>query len=422
MARLICVEDLVGPSVLGRGGHAMHVLQILESLRRLGHDVLFLEYLDEPPSPAALATFERARRALVGPRARRRCCDAHSGACLAGVTGRDVRAFAARADGLLSLAAHYRAEPWPLLEDVRPRLLLEQDPGYTHLWAADGDPADDLRAPRRPLHRRRERRHRPQPRADLRPATGIRCGRRSCSTGGRAATIRRAIASRPSGSWRDYGYLDFEGRAAGPEGRGVRALPRAAGALRRAARAGARDRARTTPIASGCCRIRLAAGGSSSCLDARIATATTSARSAGEFSCAKGGYVGTRSGWFSDRSACYLAAGRPVVLQATGFEDVLPTGAGLFAVHTAEEAAAALAEIRARLRRATAPPRASSHASTSTASACSATRSSSRASRAGARDDRRGRRPRRVIFNADDFGVVGGREPRHRANATPAAC
>ena len=37
MARLIAVEDLAGPSVLGRGGHAMHVLQILEGL---GHDVL----------------------------------------------------------------------------------------------------------------------------------------------------------------------------------------------------------------------------------------------------------------------------------------------------------------------------------------------------------------------------------------------
>ena len=41
--------------------------------------------------------------------------------------------------------------------------------------------------------------------------------------------------------------------------------------------------------------------------------------SAGEFSVAKGGYVGTRCGWFSDRAACFLAAGRPVIPQATGF-------------------------------------------------------------------------------------------------------
>ena len=73
--------------------------------------------------------------------------------------------------------------------------------------------------------------------------------------------------------------------------------------------------------------------------------------SAGEFSVAKGGYVGTRCGWFSDRSACFLAAGRPVILQATGFEDVLPTGCGLFAVRDLDEAAAAIRAIRAEPKR-----------------------------------------------------------------------
>src|SRR5262249_38177037 len=68
--------------------------------------------------------------------------------------------------------------------------------------------------------------------------------------------------------------------------------------------------------------------------------------SLGEFSCAKGGYVGTCCGWFSDRSVCYLAAGRPVILQSTGFEDLLPTGKGLFAVRTVEEAAEAVKVVR----------------------------------------------------------------------------
>jgi hypothetical protein len=67
--------------------------------------------------------------------------------------------------------------------------------------------------------------------------------------------------------------------------------------------------------------------------------------SKGEFSVAKNVYVATNSGWFSDRSAAYLASGRPVVLQATGFEDHLPCGRGLFAVRTADEAAAAIEEI-----------------------------------------------------------------------------
>lgn len=68
--------------------------------------------------------------------------------------------------------------------------------------------------------------------------------------------------------------------------------------------------------------------------------------SAGEFSCVKGLYVASRSGWFSDRSACFLAAGRPVVIQDTGIQALLPTGAGLFAVGTVEEAADAIRRVR----------------------------------------------------------------------------
>ena len=44
-----------------------------------------------------------------------------------------------------------------------------------------------------------------------------------------------------------------------------------------------------------------------------------------------------RSGWFSERSACYLAAGRPVITQDTGFGTVLPTGEGLFAFDDADD-------------------------------------------------------------------------------------
>jgi Glycosyl transferases group 1 len=67
--------------------------------------------------------------------------------------------------------------------------------------------------------------------------------------------------------------------------------------------------------------------------------------SAGEFTVAKEQYVAPRSGWFSDRSACYLAAGRPVVTQDTGFGKFIPTGEGLFAYSSADEAAAAIEAI-----------------------------------------------------------------------------
>jgi glycosyltransferase involved in cell wall biosynthesis len=61
-----------------------------------------------------------------------------------------------------------------------------------------------------------------------------------------------------------------------------------------------------------------------------------------EFTVAKDQYVLPRSGWFSDRSACYLAAGKPVVTQDTGFGDVLPTGRGLFAFRSAADVLVAL--------------------------------------------------------------------------------
>jgi glycosyltransferase involved in cell wall biosynthesis len=71
------------------------------------------------------------------------------------------------------------------------------------------------------------------------------------------------------------------------------------------------------------------------------------ARSAGELGIAKQGYVAARSGWFSERTCCYLASGRPAVVADTGWRDWLPDGEGLFAYSTAEDAAAALDEIRA---------------------------------------------------------------------------
>lgn len=64
--------------------------------------------------------------------------------------------------------------------------------------------------------------------------------------------------------------------------------------------------------------------------------------SRGEFTVAKDMNVRLRSGWFSDRAACYLAAGRPVIEQDTGFGDVLPLGPGLHAFKTIDEAAEAV--------------------------------------------------------------------------------
>jgi hypothetical protein len=68
-------------------------------------------------------------------------------------------------------------------------------------------------------------------------------------------------------------------------------------------------------------------------------------QSKGEWSVAKHGYVACNSGWFSERSLSYLATGRPVLVQDTGFTRLFETGKGLFAFTTPEEALEGMLEI-----------------------------------------------------------------------------
>jgi hypothetical protein len=75
------------------------------------------------------------------------------------------------------------------------------------------------------------------------------------------------------------------------------------------------------------------------------------AGSLAELGVAKSGYVLSRCGWFSDRSACYLASGRPVLAQDTGFPRYLPTGEGLLSFTGVDDAVAGIEEIRANYDR-----------------------------------------------------------------------
>ena len=69
--------------------------------------------------------------------------------------------------------------------------------------------------------------------------------------------------------------------------------------------------------------------------------------SKGEFTCAKDQYIRLNTGWFSDRTACYLAAGRPVITQETGFTAHYGGKGGLFSFSSMEEIIEAVAAIRA---------------------------------------------------------------------------
>jgi len=69
--------------------------------------------------------------------------------------------------------------------------------------------------------------------------------------------------------------------------------------------------------------------------------------SRGEWTVAKNAYVLGRSGWFSGRTACYLAAGRPVVVQDTGFGGVIPTGQGVVTFRDVDEAVEGIRQVEA---------------------------------------------------------------------------
>jgi hypothetical protein len=69
--------------------------------------------------------------------------------------------------------------------------------------------------------------------------------------------------------------------------------------------------------------------------------------SRGEFTVSKDLYVRTRSGWFSDRTVCYLAAGRPVITQFTGFEKYIPAGNGLLGFTDADSAVESIRAVNA---------------------------------------------------------------------------
>ena len=74
-------------------------------------------------------------------------------------------------------------------------------------------------------------------------------------------------------------------------------------------------------------------------------------RSRAEFMVAKNLYVDTRGGWFSDRSICYLASGKPVLAQDTGLKQLHPVGEGLLTFSTPEQAVAAVEEINGHYAR-----------------------------------------------------------------------
>ncbi len=149
-------------------------------------------------------------------------------------------------------------------------------------------------------------------------------------------------------SWTAYGNVEYQGKTYGQkdvELLKVLDLPRRAGRQFELALAGP-----DAPTD----RLRTAGWEVTAALPATIdveAYLDYIGRSRGEFAVAKDAYVTTRSGWFSDRTANYLAMGKPAVVQDTGFSESLPCGEGLFAFKDADDIAVAVETINRDYKR-----------------------------------------------------------------------
>ncbi|HKY06600.1 MAG TPA: hypothetical protein VJQ55_00075 [Candidatus Binatia bacterium] len=342
MSKLILKgANVVWTGTVGRGGHIMYALQWLHGLRLLGHEVLYYDRIDDSQESAALFAriMERWWDTDLAVALR------PNGEAAFGPSVDYVEGFARDAAGMITLGCQFSAEPDPWLASVRPRVLIDLDPGFSQLWAIEASAIEDVLG-RHDLH--------------FTVGSNIGTARSPLPTLGiewrpiwnpvitewwkPAAPRTRDRFTTIAGLWLNA-YQPFQGALWGPKAEELKRflrLPVLAGeSIEIALESGSGDEL-TGELARNGWRIESA--------DA-VASSPDSymeyiAGSAGEFSCAKGLYVGARSGWFSDRSACFLAAGRPIVIQDTGIQAVLPTGAGLFPVASVDEAADAIHRIR----------------------------------------------------------------------------
>lgn len=324
-----------------QGGATWSILQYVLGLRALGHEVRLVEPVDRL-DPTAVGYFEQLVRdfELEGDAA----LLVRGGKETAGPSYGELVRWAGETDVLFNVSGMLRdselVEPPPL------RVFLDLDPAFNQLWhAVEGiDMGFDL-------HNRFVTVGLEVGEPDCCVPT---CGRRWIKTlppvflpsWERSAEIE-THAFTTVANWRGYGSIEWKGRRLGQKAHSLRrllALPEQASeplALALAIHPDEKDdldalRRHGWQLIDP----KVVAGSPHSYADFVRG-------SKGEIGIAKEGYVESRCGWFSDRSACYLASGRPVVAQGTGFARHLPVGEGLLSFTSSEEAAAMIDAITA---------------------------------------------------------------------------
>ena len=333
------------------GGVLSSNLQLLSGFRRLGHDVVLVEkagYEDSCFDPVrgvtsddcsyGTRTVDRllARHGLAG-----RWCYVAADGTYHGLGPDDVERVFARADLFIDRGAHHTWDDES--SGVPLRVLLDPDPGHRQIGMerarqqGTDDPSYDayytyghnIGTPRSPAPTAgRSWRH------VFHPVDTSTYRRRPMPAGGAFTTVM---------NWRSLPSVAFDGRGYGMKDAEFARFEPLPGMVDVPLEVAVEGRA--VPAE----RFKAQGWRLTSALEVTRSLESFSdyiAASLGEFSVVKEVYAGLNVGWFSDRSAAYLAHGRPVVVQANGISDHLPVGEGLFEVADVAEAADAIARIR----------------------------------------------------------------------------
>jgi hypothetical protein len=328
------------------GGEAWVRLNWVLGLRALGHRVHLVEQIEPGvcvDDSGEVTDFGRSRNARFFAHCVRAFDLEDSATLILGEGNRtigwrltELLELAEDADLLVNISGHLQLPC--LLAAVRRRVFVDLDPGFTQSWALDGDLANGIAD------------------HDLHFTVATSIGRRDClvpeagidwhplpppitldlwpPTGSAPAVAFTTVAT-----WRNpFGPVSLGGRSYGLKHHEFRKIVglgrRVSTPLEIALDIHPADDADRRALIEHGWRLR----------DPSAVASTPAAfrryvqASAAELSVAQGVYVETRSGWISDRTACYLASGRPALVQSTGFEETFPTGQGLLTFSTLDEA------------------------------------------------------------------------------------
>jgi hypothetical protein len=332
-----------------QGGATWAVLQYLLGLRQLGHEVVFVEPIKESALRPPGSSLENSENAAYFRAVMQEFGLLNQGALLlvgteqtVGLTYAELREKAGRADVLINISGMLQ-DP-ALVESIRCRVYLDLDPAFIQLWES---------VCKIDMHFSNHTHFVTVAQAMGLPECSVpSCGRDWLTTFQPVVLDHWPIGKSIShnglttvGNWRGYGSIEHDGRHYGQKAHSLRnffGLPKLTTEKFMLALAIHPDEKRDVqalrennwelldPI---------------ECVGSPASYRQFIQGSKAEFGIAKSGYVVSQCGWFSDRSACYLASGRPVLAQETGFSRFLPTGQGLFSFATIEHVLGAIEEM-----------------------------------------------------------------------------